>query len=181
MTDRQNLRIEQQIAIQPRSPVNHEDRSEASFTDFTVKGARRCAEQGRLEAWIQAYLSTGEDDFHQRLGAWFNRAERFWVGPVEMPLSRLIRRLGPEEAMPWKEPCEDWERRVTSIQRAVAHPGDMPPMIARAVRDEAGAFQLLLNDGAHRHEALKRLGETTFWVLIWFDSAALRRAFLAEL
>ncbi len=170
-----------QFVTQPRFSVNHADHTEASLHDFTVEGAMQCAGQGWLEAWIRAYLSTGEDDYHQRLGAWFDRAERFWIGPVELPLARLIRRLGPEEAMPWKEPREDWERRVTAIQNAFAHPQDMPPMIARAARDETGAFRLLLNDGAHRHEALKRLGETTFWVLIWFDSAALRRAFMAEL
>ena len=168
---------------QPCLLMNHAANPEAPLHDFTVRGALRCAEQGRLEAWIQAYLNTGKA-FHQRLAAWFDREERFWTGPVEVPLGRLIRRYGPEEAMLWKESRENWERRVTAIQNAFEEPREMPPMIARAVREElggeAGVFRLLLNDGAHRHEALKRLGETTFWVLLWFDSAAQQREFIAD-
>ena len=148
---------------------------------FTVRGAQHCAEQGQVGAWVHAYLSRGEA-FHQRLAAWFVREERFWVGPVERPLTQLIRRLGPEEAMPWKEPVAEWERRVTAIQHGLEQPTDMPPMIARAMKtpdDEEGPpFRLLLNDGAHRHEALTRLGESTFWVLLWFDSAAAQRAYM---
>ena len=143
--------------------------------------------------WVHAYLDAAgvfhkdldkDRDYHERLAAWFDREERFWTGPLELPLSRLIRRIGPEAAMPWKEPRETWERRVTAIQDAFKDPFGLPPMIARAVApepgEEAGAFRLLLNDGAHRHEALKRLGETTFWVILWFDSAAQQRAFLAD-
>ena len=154
---------------------------ETTRYQFSVRGAQQCAEQGRLGAWVHAYLNTGEG-FHQRLAAWFEREERFWLGPIEVSLSRLTRRYGPEEAMPWKEPREDWERRVTAIQHAFAQPDAMPPMIARAIKDEADealSFRLLLNDGAHRHEALVRLGVATFWVILRFDSAAQRRAFVS--
>ena len=173
--------------------MKHATFSDAPIGDFTVRGALRCAEQGRLDAWVHAYLGTagvlhrdlGENsDYHERLAAWFEREERFWAGPLEMPLSRLIRRLGPEAAMPWNEPRETWERRVAAIQNAFEDPSAMPPLIARAVVPEpgeaSGAFQLLLNDGAHRHEALKRLGQTTCWVIVWFDSAAQRQVFLSS-
>ena len=164
---------------------------ETPVHDFTVRGALWCAEQGRLAAWVRAYLDAagvfhgdlGENsDYHERLAAWFEREERFWAGPLELPLRRLIRRFGPEEAMPWNEPRETWERRVTAIQNAFSNPSEMPPLIAHAVEaepgEEGGRFTLLLNDGAHRHEALKRLGQTAFWVIVWFDSAAQQQAFL---
>ena len=152
----------------------------------------RCAGQGRREVWIRAYLDASSvfhrhrdiaHDYHKRLAGWFDREERFWVGPLELPIDRLVRQYGPEDAMPWQEPPARWEERVTALLNTFAHPLDMPPMIARAVPEEAaaGRFRLLLNDGAHRHEALKRLGETTFWVLVWFDSAAQQQAFMADL
>ena len=165
---------------------------EKPIDDFSVQGALRSAEQGRRETWIRAYLDASSDfhidldiahEYHKRLAVWFGREERFWAGPLELPLDRLTRQYGPEETMPWKEAREQWESRVTALQNAFAHPLDMPPMIARAVEEEHGAsgFRLLINDGAHRHEALKRLGETTGWVLVWFDSAVQQRAFVADL
>ena len=131
--------------------------------------------------WIYAFLHSG-GAYHRRLADWFAREERFWVGPVEAPLEQLVRRYGPEETMQWKEAPEIWERRVAAILDVLNDPDDLPPMLARAVAatpgDEAGPFRLWINDGSHRHEALKRFGAATGWVIVWFDTAAQQRAFM---
>lgn len=60
-----------------------------------------------------------------------------------------------------------WEEKITGLARGINDPSALPPFIAE-YRDG----ELSLRDGSHRHEALRRLGVTRFWTLIWFNTEA---------
>lgn len=158
------------------------DREMDLFRDFSVHGARRCAECGRLEEWVHAYL-TG--------GAWANLPfsdglklkKRYWVGPVRVRLADLDRKCGPEEGMEFWEPPEVWERRVAELCASIEDVMAVPPLIVESangtLRNPDGTF-FMVADGSHRLEAFRRMACEHAHVLIWFETAAQRREYLAQ-
>jgi len=132
--------------------------------NFDLLTALRFAASGEIATWVHAYLENG---------AWANlalsdglrRAPRWWRGPLEVPLDRLIRCTGPEPEMEYRQPVDEWESRVGRIGNAFPSLQDVPPLL---IEYRAGA--LSLRDGNHRHEAMRRRGWTTAWVIVWYNS-----------
>ncbi len=133
---------------------------------FDLPTAQGFAAAGEIAAWVHAYLEHG---------AWANlalsdglrRGPRWWRGPVEVPLDRLIRCTGPEAGMEYPQPVDEWESRIRRIDKAFPTQQDMPPLLV-----EYRAGVLSLRDGNHRHEAIRRKGWTTAWVIVWYNSQA---------
>lgn len=126
----------------------------------TLSSAQNYARHGRLEEWIHAYLLS--DGHNKEFSDGLKLFDRFFIGPLKMPLALFCRCCGPEENMKWRVP-EDWfERKVGELQQVVAREADMPPLIVNYVD---GHFEL--NDGNHRFEAYKRLGVTEYYVIVW--------------
>lgn len=133
--------------------------------DFGLTGAQRAAMSGRLEAWVHEYLCgpARNPEFSRGL-----RLEpRRWLGPVEVPLSMLHRNCGPEPEMPFREPCETWERAVGRLAATPAPLEAFPPLL---VRYEQGNF--VVTDGNHRHAAFGLRGLATCWAIIWYPNEA---------
>ena len=62
-------------------------------------------------------------------------------------------------------------------------PMDLPPAIAfgkKVDSESERSFKLTLADGAHRFGALKRMGENSMWLVIWWNSEADLEQFKAE-
>lgn len=137
---------------------------------FNVRSANDFALTGRINHWVQSYL---------RSGSWANVGladglqlqQRYWRGPTELSIGDLQRTCGPEPTMPFRQPIEDWNRRVQLIVESLDTPQDLPPLIAESLKS-----QLFIRDGNHRHEALLRAGYDRCWVLIWHNSSADRDA-----
>src|SRR5688572_20148108 len=129
--------------------------------DFSSVGARSAAEFGQLEAWVHSYL----------LGPGANRAfseglklrPRYWRDPELLPLQMLRRTCGPEPAMPFREPLDTWQARVSAIASSFRDLALFPPLIARY---EPG--RLPINDGSHRYAAFETLGLVHCWVIVWY-------------
>jgi len=132
---------------------------------FDLATARQFAAEGKLETWIHAYLLGG---------GWANPGlldglklqRRWWVGPVEVPLTALTRCCGPEPAMEFCMSPEAWEKRVNALAGSLVSLADVPPLI---VQYRAGVYSI--RDGNHRHEAMRRKGWRTCWIVIWYDDA----------
>lgn len=96
------------------------------------------------------------------------------MGPVEVRLDNVDRKCGPEEEMAFREPAEQWERRLAELQASICNVLDLPPLIAEGMggtlRNEDGTFRFLVADGTHRLEALRRLGRESFHMLVWFET-----------
>lgn len=129
--------------------------------DFSSAGARWAAECGQLEAWVHSYLlgPGGNRAFSEGL----KRRTRYWRDPELLPVQMLSRTCGPESDMPFQEPLESWQRRVSAIASSFRELEPFPPVIAQY---QAG--RLLVNDGSHRLAAFQTLGLVQCWVIVWY-------------
>lgn len=127
---------------------------------FTSTGSRQAALGGRLEDWVLEFLRGPGDNepFARGLGL----APRSWTGPATWPLRDLERTCGPEPEMRWSVPRDAFEGRVSRLMEAYSTSWDAPPLIVEVTVDG-----LVLNDGNHRLEALRRLSRTSSPVIFW--------------
>ena len=134
--------------------------------DRTLTSARAFAEAGRLEEWIHQYLLS--DGNNAPFSDGLKLVPRFYLGPVQVPLSLLNRCCGPEEGMKWRVDPEHFEHKVTRLQEAIQQDPDMPPLIVHYFFSETdGQPEFELNDGNGRYEAYVRLGYTHAHVIFW--------------
>ena len=127
----------------------------------TTTSAIAHASHGRLEEWVHLFLCN--EGCNVPFSDGLKLEPRRYTGPQQMDLCLLIRCCGPEDNMKFQEPARDFRKRVASIMKKYkTGKWDMPPLIANRVD---GHYEL--NDGNHRLEALKSLGITSFWVIIW--------------
>ena len=88
--------------------------------------------------------------------------DRYFLGPVKIPLSLFSRDCGPEDGMKWQIPAEPFEGKVLELMEVIKREPDLPPLIVHY-----GVDGFELNDGNHRYEAYKRLGITEYYVIVW--------------
>lgn len=139
----------------------------------TLSSAQAYANNGILEDWIHAYLKS--DGNNKGLSDGLKLCNRYFLGPVKMPLSLFSRCCGPEENMTWKVDAGGFENRVTRLENAIKTEKDMPPLIVQFVND---GFEL--NDGNHRYEAYLRLGVKDIDVIIWITEKQDYQLFLSK-
>jgi hypothetical protein len=141
--------------------------------NFDVTSALEYAEQGRLEDWIHAYL-TGGPWANLGLSYGLKLQRRWWRGPLELPLEKLTRCLGPEPGKEYQVTQEYWDWRISglaqSIQESGAGPRDMPPLIATYDPLCPPGQRHSIRDGNHRMGAYEFLGWKTAWAVIWYNN-----------
>jgi hypothetical protein len=141
--------------------------SEYSDTDFTVATAAHAAATGQLEAWVDRYLRTGH---------WANvpfadglkLAQRWWCGPLKVKLDDLSPCVGVGTEYEYNIPAEQFDGWIDEIARQF--PIDarfLPPMIVEYRNGE-----LSLRDGNKRYWAMRQLGWTSCWMVLWFNDSA---------
>lgn len=130
---------------------------------YTGTEAKEWAQAGALEQWVQRFLRNAEGE-HANPNVGFADGllleKRFYIGPVDMPLTALETvRVGADIS----DECEleEFHRKVDLIAGALPE-WDMPPFIVQ-YRDNA--FQL--TDGNHRYAALRKRGTETAPVIVW--------------
>src|SRR6266478_9975118 len=129
----------------------------------TIEEVKKHAENGRLEDWIDAFLHAEGNNVPLADG--LKKQKRYWIGPLQFPLKRLLRCCGPEEEMEYRVSLEDWNKKVGSLIAHIQSGGELPPFI---VQYRQGIFSI--RDGSHRYGAYEKLGRATYWTLIWCDS-----------
>jgi hypothetical protein len=135
--------------------------------EFTVSGARHAAAAGQLDDWVHAFLTNDGWGSNHPMAVGLRKQRRWWMGPVLVPLASLTRICGPEPEMQYRTTVDGWEARVSAIGATASFPELLPPLIL-----EHKEHRLVLCDGNHRHEALRRHGETSAWSVVWFNSEA---------
>ena len=95
--------------------------------ECTLSSAQNFAKNDKLEEWVHTYLlSDGHNkDFSDGLKLY----DRYFLGPVKMPLSLLTRCCGPEENMKWRINEEWFEKHVNELSEVLKKETDMPPLI----------------------------------------------------
>jgi uncharacterized ParB-like nuclease family protein len=129
----------------------------------TIEEISKYAQHGQLEDWIDAFLRAEGNNVPLADG--LKKQRRYWIGPIQVPLKRLIRCCGPEEEMEYRESLEVWNKKVDSLIEHINSGGELPPLI---VQYRNGIFSI--RDGTHRYGAYEKLGLKQYWTLIWCDS-----------
>lgn len=126
----------------------------------TLSSAIGFAKNGKLEEWVHTYLLS--DGHNREFSDGLKLFDRYFLGPVKMPLALFKRCCGPEEDMKYRYPRELFEIKVQQIEEVVKNVPDLPPLIVNYMKDK---FEL--NDGNHRFEAYTRLGIKEAYVIVW--------------
>ena len=139
----------------------------------TLSSAVQYAEAGKLEEWVHSYLLS--DGHNKEFSDGLKLFDRYFLGPVKMPLSLFPRCCGPEETMRFKIPEAWFEKHVAHLEEVMKTAEDMPPFIVHYVEH---GFEL--NDGNHRSEACKRLGITEYPVIVWITEKSEYEEFMQK-
>jgi hypothetical protein len=141
-------------------------------SEWSEEGARAAAARGELGDWVARFLrSPGSDN--PVLAEQLTEGPRWWTGPLRLPLDQLHRLSGPP-GHPVLCPAgeEDWGDDVDALHERIEQ-GWVPPPVIVTHRDD----QLVLEDGNHRVEGLRRSGARESWAVVGFDSAEDRDRF----
>jgi hypothetical protein len=142
---------------------------------FTVDTARAAAERDELGPWVARFLASPGSD-NAPLAHTLTHPPRTWIGPVRLPLDQLHRLAGPSDhPVLVAVDDDDWRDDVDDLGEKVEEGWEPPPAVV-TYRDD----QLLLEDGNHRVEGLRRAGAPEAWCVVSFDSPGARDAFLAR-
>ncbi|MCU1456719.1 MAG: hypothetical protein JWL73_811 [Actinomycetia bacterium] len=142
---------------------------------FTLESAFQAAEEDRIAYWVGDFLaSRGSDNGALAVGIADRPHE--WLGPVRLPTDRLERLAGPESDVICAIEPEEWEGDVDDMGASIEE-GWQPPPVLVEYRDG----HLLLQDGNHRYEAMRRSGSSHVWAVVWTDDRADRDRLAAEL
>jgi ParB-like nuclease domain. len=139
----------------------------------TLSSAQEYAKEDKIENWIHQYLLS--DGHNKEFSDGLKLFDRYFIGPIKMPLTLFCRCCGPEENMKYRVNAEWFEKHVAKLENVLKTIDDIPPMIANYVD---GHFEL--NDGNHRLEAYKRLGVEEYYMIIWITEKSDYETFLSQ-
>jgi putative hydrolase of the HAD superfamily len=151
-------------------------RASARSRRLTRESARDASRRGdgAMARWVGDFLASRGSD-NATLASGLAQSPHWWAGPLRVRLDDLVTLAGPEgdDVLCTVAP-EDWERDVEHMEEHLDEGWEPPPLVAQF--DDG---RLLLQDGNHRYDAMRRAGERDAWVIVWFDSPDARDAFVA--
>ncbi len=132
--------------------------------ECSLSSAKAFAQQGKLEEWVHLYLHS--DGRNKEFSDGLKRFNRYYLGPVELPLTLFERCCGPEENMRYRVDEGWFEQHVIELAEVIRRNPDMPPLIVHFLNDQ-GTWKFELNDGNHRFEAYRRMGYESMQFIVW--------------
>lgn len=146
-----------------------------SDAEFTTESARSAAASGDLADWVARFLcSPGSDN--PVLAEMLTDPPRHWLGPVRLRFDQLHRLAGPPgDPVVVAVDEEAWRDDVDDLARRIQHGHEPAPVIV----SHRGA-QLVLEDGNHRVEALRRAGHDQAWAVVGFEDPGALERFVAR-
>lgn len=140
--------------------------------DYSVESAREASERNDLAGWVERFLASAGSD-NADLGEHLGDGQRWWLGPVQLPIHQLHRLAGPAgERVLCPVDEDDWGDNVDAMEDKVDD-GWVPPPVIVTYRDE----QLVLEDGNHRIESMRRTGAEDVWAIVNGEDPADRERF----
>lgn len=140
--------------------------------EYSVATARAAADRDELARWVARFLSSPGSD-NALLAEALSTRLCCWMGPLRLPLHSLHRLAGPP-GQPVLCPVDEdeWSERVDDMAQRIEEGWEPTPVIV-AYRDG----QLVLEDGNHRLESIRRTGRRDAWAVIGFEDPADRDRF----
>jgi len=139
---------------------------EMRLLELDASSAQRWANAGKVEEWVHKYLLSGkggksDPEFSEGL----KRERRWWNGPVELCLDDLSPAVGTDPGMEYVVEKDRWYAWTSRLAKSFSNPVSLPPLIA-----EYRGGELSIRDGNTRYGAMRLLGWTRCWVIIWYNS-----------
>ena len=148
--------------------------AQPAHSDHSVHGARAAAADDDLHAWVGDFLASPGSD-NAALAEQLAGTYRWWIGPVLLPLDRLHRLAGPPgQPVLVAIDDEDWWRDDVEDLREKVEDGWEPPPVVVTWKDG----QLVVEDGNHRLEGMRRAGVLEAWSVVGFADPDERDAFV---
>jgi hypothetical protein len=119
--------------------------------------------EGNLTDWIIDYLHQSGDN--EKLASDLLRQGKFHTGFIDYPIDQLEKLLGPNKSFDYYEEPVNYEQRVLSMVESIANGWKPAPLIASRIWSD----HFELHDGAHRAEALRRSGYTSYPTVFYFE------------
>ncbi|MBK5222170.1 MAG: ParB N-terminal domain-containing protein [Acidimicrobiia bacterium] len=142
--------------------------------EYSVDSAREASRRDQLGAWVERFLASPGSD-NAELGALLTGSPRWWSGPLKLPIDQLNRLAGPPgEPVLTPVADDDWRDDVDQMAEQIERGWEPPPVI---VSYREG--QLVLEDGNHRVESIRRADRDHAWAIIGFDDPESRERFIA--
>lgn len=133
---------------------------------FDLAGAKRCAQQGRIDDWVHHYLLSGVGGpTNPQFSDGLKLARRWWNGLLEVALTDLSPAVGTDPGMEYVVDKDEWKQRTGKMADTFTTLSVLPPLIV-----EYRAGELSVRDGNTRLGAMELLGCSTCWVVIWYNS-----------
>ncbi len=130
---------------------------------YTVDAARRAAEADQLAKWVTSFLAS-PGSANEALAAELAFDGASFLGPVRFALDDLHPLAGPDtHDVNITVPEHEWDQEVDDMDERLAGGWEPPPLLV-SYRD--GVY--LVEDGNHRHDALRRAGATHTWAILVF-------------
>ena len=138
---------------------------------FSVDDARAAADAGRLASWVADFLASPGSD-NAVLGEQLASEYSVWQGPIELPFDRLHRLAGPPDQPTLERLERDDLETVDAIEDSIDDGWTPPPFVVTWQDDH-----LVLEDGNHRVEGLRRSGHDDYWCVVGYDDEDARSDF----
>ena len=139
---------------------------EIRLLELDSLSAEKWAKEGIIEEWIHKYLLSGRGGkSNPEFSEGLKREKHWWNGPVELSLNNLSPAVGTDPGMEFVVDKDYWYTRTSKLAESFSNPVSLPPLIA-----EYRAGELSIRDGNTRYGAMRFLGWTTCWVIIWYNS-----------
>jgi len=116
-----------------------------------------------IEEWVHLFLLGSGNNVPLSDG--LKKSKRYWIGPVEYDLSKLIRIGGPEEGKEYPEPQESWDIRIEKMLTDLKNNWKPAPLIAEYKNGE-----IKVRDGGHRLAAFEKAGYQKVWTILWCNN-----------
>lgn len=145
-----------------------------STEEFTVESARAAAADDELGDWVRRFLASPGSD-NADLAEQLAETRPYWLGPVRLRFSELHRLAGPPDEPVLERLDDDDLETVESMEDSIDDGWEPAPVIVSAKGD-----QLVVEDGNHRIEGLRRSGRRNYWALVCFEDEASRERFVED-
>lgn len=138
------------------------------FDDYTLESAHEAASDDTLATWVAEFLASDGSD-NAVLGEQLRDEYPIWFGPVDVPFDRLHRLAGPPEEPTLERLDADDIETVEAMEESIDDGWTPPPFVATWQDDH-----LMLEDGNHRVESLRRSGHDGYPCIVGVTTAAER-------
>lgn len=125
-----------------------------------IESAKEYDENGMLEEWIHTYLLFERKNKIFSDGLYLE--ERYYIGPIMMPVNFFHRSSGPEEGMKWRVDATVFEEKTNCWMDKIKLAEKVPPLIISYFEN---SFEINCNNPLF--EALVRMNIKEFPVIIW--------------